>query len=223
MAGDVALGHLESFLTDLFANTFDVQIESFDGLIADTGFNPVTIDFNATITFSDTSSFVPSADEVNMLVELAFLPPQVDSLIQEYASLSADMPFSTTQSVVYAPSPLVRSDDSKLLQSGDLGGKTTIEKALISSVALLSVALTVLLVVRFRSKSDRKRSFPSATKFDLIPIMPGYSYCDNHSSNIMPFKDDSLSHGSNSSFQFNARSSGSSVSSHSSSVVIRAV
>jgi hypothetical protein len=221
LAGDSALGHLQSFLAEQFSSTFDVQMKSFDGLIVDTGFNPVMIDFNATVTFSGTSSFIPTTEEVDMLVQLAFLPPQVDALIEEYSSLSADMPFSTTQSIEFTPISLVRSDDLKLLQSEDVGGKTTIEKALISIVAFLSASLVVLLGLRY--KSNRKRNLPFSVKLELVPIMPGYSFSDSHSNNIMPFNDESLSHASNSSCQFKARSSGSSFSSRGSSVVIRAV
>jgi hypothetical protein len=222
-AGDVALGHLESFLVDQFSNTFDVQIESFEGMIIETGFNPVAIDFNATVTFSDASSFIPNAQEVDMLVEVAFLPPQVDVLIEEYGTLSMDMPFSTTQSIDFGSLTILRNDDLKLLRSEDAGRKTATEKALIVIVASLSVLLIMLLKLLYQSSKSLRRCPSSPSKFELIPIMPGYSYCDCRSNNLMQFKDETLSNVSKPSTRFKAKSTGSSLSSRSSSVVIRAV
>jgi hypothetical protein len=222
-AADVALVHLETFLKEQFSSIVDFQIEDLQGMIIETGFNPVTIDFSATVIFSENSSIPVTQEELNMLIELAFLAPQVDTLIEVYRTLPPDEPFSTTQSIEFSTLSNVVKNDINLLQREQVGGKSTTEKVLIAGLTFLSLLLFTLVGLWYRSRRRAQGCPLTRSKFELIPIMPAYSYCDTRSSNLMQFKDETFSATPDESLRFKARSNSSSMSSHSSSVVIRAV
>jgi hypothetical protein len=225
MAGDITLSHIESVIRDQFSTTFGAEIAAFDGMITETGFNPVTIDFAITITFADQSGFIPTTEEIDSLIELAFLPPSIDNLIGQYNALPADSPFSTTQTIQYeALSGILRDGLEEISpNSGNDRNVSKSERLLTAGVFSLLIFTIFLLVLWFRSRRYHRQStlssVKSRVKFDLLPIMPAYSYCDSRSSNLMQFKDDTSSLKSETSYRVRARSIGSSMSSHSSSSV----
>ena len=101
LAADVALMHIEAIVRDQFSFAFGVEVDVFDGMVTAMGNNPVTIDFNVIISFTSDRSFLPTPQDIDALIELSLLSPNVEILIGEYTSLSTDSPFSTTQSVTY--------------------------------------------------------------------------------------------------------------------------
>jgi hypothetical protein len=100
-AADIALANIEAFVRNQFSFAFGIEVDMFNGMVTTTGFNPVTIDFTVFVSFTNDSSFIPTTSEVDALIELALLPPNVDTLIAEYNALPTDTPFSSSQSVTY--------------------------------------------------------------------------------------------------------------------------
>ena len=228
MAGDLALVNLEAFLRDQFSNAFGITINVFDGMIAEMGVNPVTIDFDVEISFTMDSSFVPSQADIDALIEVAFLPPNVDTLIAEYNSLSADSPFSTTQTVGYEAPPGIDRDGLKIaeLNAEPEKGSSKAETSLIVGASLLALVTSIMFMAWLKARRNRyvQVSAQANRKSDLLAIMPAYSYCDSRSSNLMQFKDENSTGPSDLSRRLSARSRSSSMSSHtSSSVSIRAI
>lgn len=229
--GDVTTAYLEMYLRQQFSTTFGVQIATFSSVLIATDVNPISIDFRVKIVFSPSSAFIPTKAEIDMLIALAFLPPQVQTLIDSYSVLPPDLPFSSTQSVEYIPMPnRVITDDlfrSEEIVKNDTGLSAT-QKGFISvSGAFAFLVFATVILVAARRRSHKRRPllpFSKHSKFEVIPIMPSYSYCDTRSSNLMRFKDDTRSSTSpDASHQFSLRSKGSSMSSHSSTLSIRAV
>ena len=228
MAGDLALANVEAYLRDQFSNAFGITINVFVGMIADMGVNPVTIDFNVEISFTMDSSFVPSQADIDALIEVAFLPPNVDTLIAEYNSLSADSPFSTTQTVGYEAPPGIDRDGLKIaeLNAEPEKGSSKAETSLIVGASLLALVTSIMFMAWLKARRNRyvQVSAQANRKSDLLAIMPAYSYCDSRSSNLMQFKDENSTGPSDLSRRLSARSRSSSMSSHtSSSVSIRAI
>lgn len=226
--GDVTLAHLEDYMREQFSTTFGVEITSFTFRILMTGLNPVSIDYTVDLIFAQSSAFIPNKQEVDMLVELAFLPPAVQTLLDSFGMLPPESVFMTTQSVEYMPLyDVVVDDDIKLLDidEGDGAHLSAATKGLISGSAAAVALLAFSLLSRRRR--FRKGSLPVTkhSKSEAIPIiMPAYSYCDSRRSNLMHFKDDAGSTtSSDASHKFSLRSNGSSMSSHSSTLSIRAV
>jgi hypothetical protein len=197
-------------------------------MTAGMGFDPVTIDFEVQVSFTTDSSFIPTTEEIDALIELAFLPPSVDMLIAEYNALPADSPFSSTQSVAYQALSGVIRDGLKVAASKPVHAKhiSAAETSLVVGVSFLALLTFVLFIIwlRARRKRHTQSSDKTNVKSDLIAIMPAYSYCDSRSSNLMQFKDENSTGKSEISYRFKSRSMSSSMSSRtSSSVSIRAI
>ena len=102
IAADIALMNMERYVREQFSGAFGIEIDTLDGSMTATGINPTSMDFEVVIIFTADRSFLPSTSEVDTLIAMAFLSPNVDTLIAEYNALSpTDTPFATTQSVTY--------------------------------------------------------------------------------------------------------------------------
>jgi hypothetical protein len=100
-AADVALMNIEAYVRDQFSNAFGIQVNVFSGMETATGFNPVTIDFSVAISFTNDISFLPTTADIDALIVMALMPPNVDTLIAQNNALPSGSPFTTTQSVTY--------------------------------------------------------------------------------------------------------------------------
>jgi hypothetical protein len=239
-AGDIATSFLDMYLREQFA-AMGLQVTFF--LPRELGFNsnPISMDYNIDVYFDPSSTFVPTTAELDALIEMAFMQPAVQKLLDTYPTLPPDLPFTMTESITYSPQPQIIVDDDLATREGTKNGEVKTlspsNKAWIAgSVALILVGVS-LLSVRYKLDASTRRTKRSHSKFDKHPVMPSYSYCDTRRSNLMHFKDESTA-SSGASYQFSVLSkgswatdasqkqsagSGSSISSHSSSVNIRAV
>jgi hypothetical protein len=231
--GDLTTAYLNDFLVDQFNTTFGVKIATFTPRVLMTGLNPVSIEYTVDVVFAQSSAFIPSTQDVDALIELAFQQPSVQTLLDTFHMQPPDLPFMTTTSVTYTALPDVVVDDfikSYERDQDDDGNLSATQKGLISGSAAIAVLAFLLAFLAFLRRC-RKRSFLQVTKHSKsqgMPLMPSYSYCDSRSSNLMPFKDDTRStSSSDASHRTKARSTSSSMSSHSSShsssVTIRAI
>jgi hypothetical protein len=189
LAGNATTQYLENFLLDQFASTFGVMIESFNGTLIKTGTNPTSIDYDVSVKFSPSSQFIPSPQDLDVLIQLAFQPPAVSAFLDKLHALAPDSPFVTTQQVSYTP--LDTSAPSKSLDRGNGISPATI--GLMSASAVIAVtAIVALAAIQCTSRCGKKRKSASIiqNKSEVMPIMPSYSYADS-GRNLMQFRDDS--------------------------------
>lgn len=101
-AATVTLDFLETYFTDQFAFSTETILAAFVGSSTDSDAATNSATFEATTTFDETSSFTPSTDDIDTLMQAAFLPPVVDALLAALANLPAGNPLSATTSVAYS-------------------------------------------------------------------------------------------------------------------------
>jgi hypothetical protein len=100
-AQQVTLDYLEEFLVQSFELNPLTNMESFEGISIETQSNPVEISYSVDISFTADSTVVPTDADNAVLIESAFLPPAVQSLIELLQGIDATNPFSNTSSVIY--------------------------------------------------------------------------------------------------------------------------
>jgi hypothetical protein len=160
---DITMVHLEEFIRSQFDTRFGVVINAFEFRLLETGVDPITMDFTIDIVFDQTSAFIPSKQEADILVELAFLEPNKDKLLQSLRTYQQfDLPFGFIDDVFYEPLfDVVVDDDIKSLErDDDVDEWTPAYIGIVSgSIVLALMALTVLV-----SRRRRRRRFPMDTK-----------------------------------------------------------
>jgi hypothetical protein len=156
---DITMVHLEEFIRSQFDTRFGVVINAFEPRLLQTGVDPTTIDFTIDIVFDQTSAFIPSKQEADILVELAFLEPNKEKLLQSLRTYQQfDLPFGFINDVFYEPlNDVVVDDDIKSLErDDDVAEWTPAYIGIVSgSIVLALMALTVLV-----SRRRRRRRFP---------------------------------------------------------------
>ena len=186
------MAHLEDFIIAQFSDTFGVEVVDFESELTNTTTTPVvSIAYTVEVVFADTSTFIPTTEELDVLVQLAFLEPPVFDLLTDLRSLPSDSPFSSTESVEY------------FLLEGKLRVGATprdrlsaVQLTLITGASAILLAAVALLSMRWRTgRIEAKFSTVTSSKVQDIPVlMPahsyGYSILSSHSENIMQFRDD---------------------------------
>jgi len=81
-----------------------IDFSTFSGSATGVAFRPNRIGFEGDTTFSKTSSSVPTGQELDALLALAFEEPQVGIFLTMLKELPPDNPFSTVTNVVYSSS-----------------------------------------------------------------------------------------------------------------------
>lgn len=99
----------EKFLADYLTEQFQVNEETYvDDILSNTlEVNSTPLPPNAAykfeVVFTNNSSFIPTADEVDVLLESAFLDPARQRLVASLMNLSSDNPFSGVFTVEFLP------------------------------------------------------------------------------------------------------------------------
>lgn len=91
-------------MTDYFSLNVDVVLASVACDATLEAFaDPAQIGYSFTATFDTSSPQLrqPTVSELDALVQIAFLPPSSNVLLEDLAALPADNPFSTTTAVSY--------------------------------------------------------------------------------------------------------------------------
>ena len=181
VASEVTLTHIEDFIVEQFSSTFDLSVESFDGILTEFGTNPVAIAYSAEVTFSE-GSLIPMTSDVDDLIQIAFLEPPVLDLLGDFQELPPPMPFRDTESVEYFLLSELRSGEhAESLVGIGLG-------------AGVSAAFLVALYCFWMRWRSRRRTTSTLSKAGGIPfIMPSHSYTDSIGSsntNLMHFRDE---------------------------------
>jgi len=185
LAAQMTMKHLKTFVDDQFRSTFGVDLKRFGStytIIKSSSTVPV-IAYAVDITFAGaTSAFIPSLNEVDLIIELAFRKPAVLSLIRDLQELPEEVPFHDTQSVVYkmpeGSQGVVEENDSLLSPAsfGVIVGGC----AMISFMACCFFARHRSRMRCARARAATSRSHLRRAKEDGMEIlMPSHSYCDS--------------------------------------------
>jgi hypothetical protein len=151
---DITMVHLEDYVRSQLESRFGVQINEFQFRLLETGVDPITIDYTIDIIFDPSSAFIPTKQEVDILVELAFMEPSKDDLLKSLRTYQQfDLPFGFIDDVVFEPLyDVVVDDDLKSLERDDVEEWT--QPAYIGivsgSIVLALMALTILVSRRRR-------------------------------------------------------------------------
>lgn len=167
------MNYVDQVLRDQFENTFGITVSSFEYEVIQSGTDPVSIDYAIDLSFDDTSAFIPTQQEIDILVEITFLPPSVEDLISEFRNVGHSVDgLDDIENIQYTLLN-VRNSQVKI---GVFGKETTAgQGAALVSVSLIAIFATLVLFMnRFRNPriSDKLRG--DETKL----IMPAYSYQD---------------------------------------------
>lgn len=166
---------VEQVLRNQFENTFGIFISDFDYRVISSSSDPLSIDYTIDVEFVESSAFIPTKQEIDILTELVFLPPSDQDLIAFLGSQGIHNE-STIESVSYT---LDRTRDAdvkvgvfdKELRKGE--GAALVSLSLVAIFAALLYAFS-----RIRSPTT-PRMKESHLGEDIASIMPSYSYLDD--------------------------------------------
>jgi hypothetical protein len=133
---ELTLAYIDEFLTQAYGYVDGVEYSDIVGSATGQAFQPNRIGFETRIIFDDTSETIPSQEDLDAILAVAFEPPQVDMFISMLNNeLNPTNPMSATTSVVYtAVRP--ETDDS---QEGQRLGIVV----MFTGVCVLSIVLGV--------------------------------------------------------------------------------
>jgi hypothetical protein len=104
-ASDITVKFLEDYLDEqLFGKAetiVDYYISNVETVENNTGFLPVSIVYSFGIVFNNSTTFILTQQEVDVLIESGFRSPFVDVLIATLQQLDSSNPFFYTMSIVY--------------------------------------------------------------------------------------------------------------------------
>jgi hypothetical protein len=123
-AQNITMEFLQDYLNEQFDSSTTTTVDQYSSEVLEANVTqvPPSLTYAFQILFTDSTTFFPSEDEIDIVIESAFVAPFADVLISVLQQLDAANPFSTTNTVAYT----IRSD-LKLLkrgrsQSGDQNG-----------------------------------------------------------------------------------------------------
>jgi len=150
--------YLEDLLYAQFESTFAIYMESFDFQVVRSSGLPISIDFEVLLTFSETSAFIPTKQEVDIVTELAFLPPTDKTLLAqlEGIGLKHGGEYKVKQAQYTSLNSLEGSNELKIGLFGKERWKSQgLAIALVSLVAIVA-ALGLIVKRRFSWKHQEK-------------------------------------------------------------------
>jgi len=125
-----------TFLEDYLRATFQYEstiLDSLDLTASGFGNSPASIDFSGCASFAEESEFIPTGEQLDILIATALQQPTVETLLLVLQSLDPGNPFAQTNSVEYstttvnapellAPTPITASDLWALIAAWALVG-----------------------------------------------------------------------------------------------------
>jgi len=184
------MAHVEETVRSNFEGTFGVVVDNFQSEIIGSTTTPnVVIQYSVSVTFSESSDFIPLPDEVDTLVNLAFLGSPVQDLIADLRALPPETPFSQTESVKYVKMEIRNGERVVSLSASQI--------SLITGASAMVLIAVCYALMRSKSRRNAARAV-AGTKFSRVQeipvLMPGRSYggismFSNESENLMQFRD----------------------------------
>lgn len=114
--------------------------------------------------FEDSSEFIPSTDDIDMLLEIAFTEPSVGTLLDLLAVLPNDNPFRHTTSVTRIVGSLQLELSSNLPQPATMSSSTSSNRStVVGAFAAAFVVVAFAALYRNRHQYRKRRKFSRRT------------------------------------------------------------
>jgi hypothetical protein len=152
-----------------------VIVNSYEFRVLDT-VDPVTIDYAVDIVFAQDSPFIPSQQEVDALVELAFLEPNKATLLESLRSFQkSDLPFGFIDDVIFEPLLDVVVDDETISWVRE-------EEWTSAYIGLVSGSIVVAFLVLMVLASRRRRYCVKSKLYDqgFTVVLPYQDITEDH-------------------------------------------
>ena len=107
--GDITCAHLQEYLAGIYNNNDGVGYTgSSCAQVSADGGSPPKICFEVSIFYDgDSTEFIPTPEDIDILIMVALLPPMVEGLIEDLRTLPDSNPLSGTTSVSQTGDPLL--------------------------------------------------------------------------------------------------------------------
>ena len=107
--GDITCAHLQEYLAGIYNNNDGVGYTgSSCAQVSADGGSPPKICFEVSIFYDgDSTEFIPTPEDIDILIMVALLPPTVEGLIEDLRTLPDSNPLSGTTSVSQTGDPLL--------------------------------------------------------------------------------------------------------------------
>jgi hypothetical protein len=143
--------YLEQFFIDFFEFSFEGDFVSLSvDNLGNTIGPPPRIDYDLAAFFFPLEERIPTTEEVDIIIQTAFLQPSVQTLLLELRTLPVENPFSSTSTVFYSMEPMA----APLLTPSSDSSATTVPVVLIgmaAGVGALACIITAIFAARRRS------------------------------------------------------------------------
>jgi hypothetical protein len=100
-ATDLTQQYLEDYFTQQFGLNVATIMTDFTGAVTGTDPATDTASYAVSVTFDDTSAFVPTTADLDLMLIAAFQQPFVQTLLDSLAGLPSSNPFATTTAANY--------------------------------------------------------------------------------------------------------------------------
>jgi hypothetical protein len=109
----ITIQYLEDYLDDQFFDNNQTIVDYYVSNIVENKTAPPSIVYDFGVAFTNLTTFIPSQQEVDVLIESAFLTPAVNILISAMKQIGTENPFSKTMSIIY-----VRQSNFGIIKDG---------------------------------------------------------------------------------------------------------
>jgi hypothetical protein len=172
-AAQATLAYLQSYLEEFYnLSPFSILV-GFSG--SPTGNNgagdPAEISFDVSAVFGDNSVQIPSAADLDVLIETALQPPAVNALLDQLEALGAGNPFSGTVNAVYSAGGTARKSSTS--PSSISAESAPIEKSKVAAQvtgSLAAVAAVLASIAAIAVMRRRRREGPSEAQAEKNEI-----------------------------------------------------
>jgi hypothetical protein len=145
-----------SFIEDYIRSSLQfegIKLESFDFTVVETGSDPTkTISYTGTVTVAPDSPNQPTQEQIDTLIQTAFMQPSVETLLLTLQSLGPNNPFSSTSSVEYAV-----TGSAPMLETGG-SSRSTVNSILWAALGASSLGFAAGAVLSLRISQRRDQS-----------------------------------------------------------------
>jgi len=167
-AAEVTVTYLEEFLKSSLAFE-DSYLESLNLTVSGIGTGPVRIGYFGDATFSEESTFVPTQEQLDELIDTALQQPISETLLMMLNNLPEDNPFSKTTNVEYSNSAQPSEPEPLATQ---LVSSTGIVSAVIgASVVVVAVAAGYVSLKHYRIFAVKDRSGSNNNNDDRTEVV----------------------------------------------------
>jgi hypothetical protein len=169
---DVTFLYINTYLTNSFSSNKQVMYDSLVGSRTAHSTDFTEIQCMATAQFvnpSDETMLIPTTSDIDSLLQVAFNPPIVETLLIMLQNLPANNPYSKVSQVLYTQIALQNSIPSGDQQPSSSDGKGTATTAGVTGAVLVACLVTGLVALYRHGMLDKIRLTIDKTKYRKAP------------------------------------------------------